>query len=293
MSEKKKGLGRGLSALFGDDETAPLASPQMPTGSATRTLPLAQLEPCPFQPRRNFESQALNELAESLKKHGVLQPLLVRPLEDKPGQYQIVAGERRWRAAQRAKLHELPVVIRDLSDKSVLEIGLIENLQRENLQPLEEADTYKKLIDEHEYTQEELSEIIGKSRAHIANMMRLLVLPDSVKAFLMTGKMTAGHARALITLDNPLPLAERVVKEGLSVRATEELAAASEGKKPSAKKTAVPAKPQPNLRALEDKMSLALGSRFSIKSKPNGTGVIQIAYSSLDQFDDLLRRLGK
>lgn len=293
MSEhKKKGLGRGLSALFGDDDVAPIAAPQMPSGSAPRTIPVAQLEPCPFQPRRNFESQALNELAESLKKHGVLQPLLVRPLSEKPGHYQIVAGERRWRAAQRAKLHELPVVIRDLSDKAVLEIALIENLQRENLQPLEEAETYKKLVEEHEYTQEELSEIIGKSRAHIANMMRLLALPNSVKALLMTGKLTAGHARALVPLDNPLPLAEQVVRDGLSVRATEELAAASAGKKASAKKT-VAQKVQPNIRALEEKMSLILGCKMNVKSKPNGTGTIELKYTSLDQFDELLRRLGQ
>ncbi len=293
MSEKKKGLGRGLSALFGDDDvTAPLASPQLPSGAAQRTVPLAQLEPCPFQPRRNFESQALNELAESLKKHGVLQPLLVRPLSEKPGHYQIVAGERRWRAAQRAKLHELPVVIRDLSDKAVLEIALIENLQRENLQPLEEAETYKKLVEEHEYTQEELAEIIGKSRAHIANMMRLLALPNGVKAMLMTGKLTAGHARALVPLDNPQALAERVVKEGLSVRATEELAAGAESKKPSVKKTAAQ-KVQPNISALEDKMTKLLGVKTVIKSKPNGTGSLELHYASLDQFDELLRRLGQ
>jgi ParB family chromosome partitioning protein len=293
---RKKGLGRGLSALFGDDETAADTTPRASGSATSRVVQLAQLAPCPFQPRRNFDNASLNELSESLKTHGVLQPLLVRPHPSKQGHFEIVAGERRWRAAQKAKLHEMPVVVRELTDREVLEIGLIENLQRENLQPLEEAETYRRLIEEHDYLQEDLAQVIGKSRSHIANMMRLMTLPDGVKAHLMTGKMTAGHARALIGLTQAVPLAERIVREGLSVREAERLATDAA----NAEAVQNPKKPQTrvqlrtaNVRALEDKIANLLGWRVFMRAKRDGSGQVVIPYKSLDQLDELLRRLGQ
>lgn len=290
----KKGLGRGLSALFGDDEealaTTADTTSHTPNAVTTRVVPVSHLEPCPFQPRRHFDSQSLGELAESLKAHGVLQPLLVRPNARKPGTYEIVAGERRWRASQKAGLHELPVVVRELSDRAVLEIGLIENLQRDNLQPLEEAETYKRLVEEHDYTQDDLAQVIGRSRSHIANMMRLLALPDAIKSYLMTGKITAGHARALLTASDPAALAARIVREGLSVRETERLAglAAVERKDKTPQSTLRNA----NIGALEDKIANLLGWRVKLDAKKDGSGKVVIAYKSLDQLDELLRRFG-
>lgn len=297
MTPSKKGLGRGLSALFGDDEVASPDAAITPSGTAlgpSRVVALSQLEPCPFQPRRNFDNQSLNELAESLKAHGVLQPLLVRPHPAKAGMFEIVAGERRWRAAQRVPLHDLPVVTRELTDRQVLEIALIENLQRENLQPLEEADTYKRLIDEHTYTQEDLAQIIGKSRSHIANMMRLLTLPDAVKAHLLTGKLTAGHARALVAAARPEALADQVVREGLSVRETEKLAALQSANPAKAKKTAESnTLRSANVRALEERLATMLGWKVSVDAKKDGSGKIVIPYKNLDQLDALLGRLGQ
>lgn len=292
----KKGLGRGLSALFGDEDSvqpdAVVAPAQNAPSSGSRVVPLSSLEPCPFQPRRNFDNNALAELAESLKTHGVLQPLLVRPSPQKQGHYQIVAGERRWRAAQRAGLHDMPVVIRHFDDRAVLEIGLIENLQRENLQPVEEAETYKKLLEDHSYTQEDLSKVIGKSRSHIANMLRLLALPPGVQALLMTGKLSAGHGRALVGLDNAQELAELIVRRGLSVREAEELAAKSNesSSKPKRKSAALR---NANIRALEEKISSQLGWKVSLEAKKSGSGKIVIPYKSLDQLDALLRRFGQ
>ena len=291
----KKGLGRGLSALFGDEEIVHedgAANVAQNVASGSRLVPLSSLEPCPFQPRRNFDNASLAELGESMKSHGVLQPLLVRPSPHNANKFQIIAGERRWRAAQRANLHELPVVVRDFDDRSVLEIGLIENLQRENLQPIEEAETYKKLLDEHNYTQEDLSRVIGKSRSHIANMLRLLALPAGVQALLMTGKLTAGHGRALVGLENAQELAEDIARRGLSVREAEQLAAKANAASGKTKRKSAALK-NANIRALEEKLSHQIGWKVSLDAKKNGSGKIVIPYKNLDQLDALLRRFGQ
>src|SRR5690606_4316356 len=213
----KRGLGRGLSALMADVD---LSTPDLPDRSM---IPIEQITANPDQPRRQFKPEALSELADSLKSRGVLQPLIVRPHPKDQGLYQIVAGERRWRAAQMAQLHELPVIIRDLSDAEVLEVAIIENIQRADLNAMEEAASFRQLMDRFGHTQERLAEALNKSRSHIANLLRLLTLPDSVQDYVKDGRLTAGHARALITADNAATLARRVIDGGLSVRETEDL----------------------------------------------------------------------
>jgi ParB family chromosome partitioning protein len=219
--ETKRGLGRGLSALLGDSGATPAAGASRPQ----RHLPIGQLEPSPLQPRRHFDPDELESLAESIRSNGILQPLLVRVHPTRPGMHEIVAGERRWRAAQIAKLHEVPVLERQISDREVLELAIVENVQRNDLSALEEAQGYRRLIDEFARSQEDLARQVGKSRAHIANTLRLLKLPDAVQALLQAGKLSAGHARALLAAADPEALAQRVIALGLSVRQTEALAA--------------------------------------------------------------------
>lgn len=309
---KKRGLGRGLDALFQDakreeaafepklkrgaefPETAQeiksgrTGNPVANLGEAPRKIAVEKLTPGKFQPRLRFDESAIDQLAESIAIHGVLQPLLVRPLSG--GRYEIIAGERRWRAAQKAQVHELPVVIRELSDTETLEIALIENLQREDLSAIEEAEGYQRLMDEFGHTQEMLSRQLGKSRSHVANTLRLLKLPESVRGLIQNGKLSAGHARALVGAKNPLELAQVIVKRDLSVRETERLVKkATEGKLPKKKKPAFVQK-DVDILALEEKMTALLGMRVSIEQQAQG-GSISVAFKTLDQLDDVLARL--
>ncbi|MBF0393896.1 MAG: ParB/RepB/Spo0J family partition protein [Alphaproteobacteria bacterium] len=284
-------LGRGLSALLGDapDEDAVAtveAAPRSP-----RSLPVEQLRPGRFQPRRLFDEAAIAELVESVREKGVLQPLLVRPLPE-PDTYEIIAGERRWRAAQMARLHEVPVVVREFDDRETLEVSLVENLQREDLTPLEEAEGYRRLMDEFAHTQEDLGRAVGKSRSHVANMMRLLALPDPVKDMLDRGALSMGHARALLGAADAVGLAAQVATKGLSVRQTERLAR-EEGAKPkgAARPRGVEAK-DPDTAALERDLSNLLGLEVSIKFHGKG-GELTIHYGNLEQLDDVLHRLSQ
>lgn len=292
LNPKSRGLGRGLSALFDDDENEDYESTStgMSEGNtglkaARVTLPIEQLQPGEYQPRKEFAPQAIDELAASIKKHGVLQPLLVRKLSSTET-YEIIAGERRWRASQIAGIHEVPVVIKDLDDAVTLEIALIENLQREDLNPLEEADAYKKLMEAFDHTQESLAETLGKSRSHVANTMRLLNLPDTIKPYVLTGKLSAGHARALLNADDPEKLAEEIIKGELSVRETEKRAKTGSSSKSKASK---PSKDVDTL-ALEKEMTQRLGTKVEISLGAKG-GKLTINYNNFDQLDDFLHRL--
>lgn len=282
---RKRGLGRGLSALLGD-ESEDYAS--LDRVRLTKTVPIEFLQPGSAQPRRHFDDAAIAALVESVREKGILQPLLVRRHPEQTNMYEIVAGERRWRAAQRAGLAEIPVVIKELDDSEALEIALIENVQREDLTAIEEAQGYRRLMDEFDHTQEALSRAIGKSRSHIANLLRLLTLPDSVQAMVNDGSLSAGHARALINTEAPSVWAQLVVSRGLSVRQTESLVKKSTGG--SAPKAAAPLGRDPNIVALENDLSQMLGLRVSIKTKGEG-GTLDIVYESLEQLDDVLHRL--
>ena len=294
VDSKKRGLGRGLNALFEDEEGVyPQADPDGQTpGTERLMLGLDQLEPGTYQPRRNFNDESLKELAESISVHGVLQPLVVRKKPGFDGTFEIIAGERRWRASQIAQLHEVPVIIKELNDEQALEIALIENLQREDLNPIDEARGYKQLVEEFCHTQEKAAAILGKSRSHVANMMRLLMLPSKVLEMLKDGKLTMGHARTLITADDPEALAKMIVEQGLSVRAAEQLAADfAAGKAVKGKKKAKAAKDVDTV-ALEEEVSNSLGMKVTIDVKGNkGGGMMKIQYKSLDQLDEVLHRL--
>ncbi len=296
---RKRGLGMGLSALLGtpdDDLAQALDGAEMPAraeAGAIPTLPVAQLEPSPFQPREHFDKDELEALAESIRAHGIMQPLVVRPAPGEARLYQIIAGERRWRAAQIAGLHEVPVVIRALSDTDALQIALIENLQRQDLSPFEEATAYRRLIDEFGCTQEALAGVLGKSRAHIANCMRLLNLPSTVRRHVEEGRLSAGHARALLGADDPGSLASIAIGNDMSVRETEELV--REAARIAAGEDAAIKQPKPrdaNIVALEEELGSHLGLRVDIKPKGRGqSGIISLRYSTLDQLDDVLTRL--
>ncbi|MCB1681110.1 MAG: ParB/RepB/Spo0J family partition protein [Rhodospirillales bacterium] len=295
---KARGLGRGLNALFEDEEEAyaPIDDIDDPPGRERRVVGIDEVSPGPQQPRKHFDSQALEELALSIREHGILQPLLVR--EGSAG-YEIIAGERRWRAAQIAQLHEVPVIILDLDDIEALKIALIENLQREDLDPIEEAAGYQKLLDTYGQTQEELAKSVGKSRSHIANMIRLLALPDSVQGQVSEGKLSMGHARTLITAENPEALADEIIRGGLSVRQAEKLAAESSGRvqqersrKSSGGSGGAPAKKKDaDTLALENDMSNMLGMRVAINTTDGASGHVTIEFKSLDQLDEVLHRL--
>lgn len=299
MTQKPKGLGRGLNALFEDEEHTRFdeTSAEKPLGTGRTVLGLDQLEASRFQPRKIFDNATIEELAESIKQHGILQPLLVRKSPDYPTRYEIIAGERRWRAAQKARVHDIPVIIKDLSDEDALEIALIENLQREDLNPVDEAMSYKRLMDEHGYTQEKLAQVLGKSRPYIANMVRLLGLSDVVLGYLERGDISTGHARALVTSDNQDVLARHIVEQKLSVRETEKLVA---GHAVEADNTGVPHKPSPDKKtytkdtdtlALENEISNRLGMRLQINSKDGRSGQIVIDFKTLEQLDELLGKL--
>lgn len=289
--DKKRGLGRGLSALMADVTEAEQVARES-SEAGVRQLPIEQIKPNPDQPRKSFTTNELEELSQSIQTHGVIQPLVVRELD---GAYQIVAGERRWRAAQMAQLHELPVVVRSYNDTEVLEIAVIENVQREDLNPVEEAMGYRQLMDKFGHTQEKMAEALGKSRSHIANVLRLLQLPKGVIAMLEGGELSAGHARALITAPDPLGLARHVVKNGLSVRETEKLAkkpAFAGGNDAEKATTGKPSEKDADTRALESDLMGALNMKVSLQHKPGQeSGQITLHYKSLEQLDDLCRKL--
>ena len=281
---KKRGLGRGLSALLGDktDEYASLDRVRL-----TKSVPIEILHPGAAQPRRHFNDDAIAALVDSVREKGVLQPLLVRRHPAKTNAYEIVAGERRWRAAQKAGLTEVPVVIKELDDSEALELALIENIQREDLTAIEEAAGYQRLMDEFGHTQEDLSHVIGKSRSHIANLLRLLTLPESVQHMVDDGRLSASHARALVSTEEPAVWAELVVARGLNVRQIEQMVKKSSTK--PAKKVASAVR-DPNILALESDLSQLLGLKVSIKTKGE-RGKIDFAYETLEQLDDVLHRL--
>lgn len=297
LNPKNRGLGRGLDAIFGEDhpdsesaEDTMSANDIIDDDLKRRVMPIEWLKPCNFQPRKYFNEDALGDLAKSIAMHGIIQPLVVRPVLDAENQYEIIAGERRWRAAQMVQLHEVPVTLQYLDDDAVLEIALIENLQREDLTPIEEAQALQKLMDDYGHTQEKLSVTIGKSRSAIANMLRLLTLPQSVQNMVENGDLSAGHARSLVGNDNAEVLAKQIVSDNLSVRDVEGMV---KGKKPVSKKTSKKDKGV-NTVALEEEMSRILGMSITIDSaKKSGQGMVKIAYKSLDQLDDVLRRLSK
>lgn len=293
LNIKKRGLGRGLNALFEDEEGVYPSVDEMghTPGRKRDMVGIELIEPGMSQPRRSFDEKALQDLADSIKAHGLLQPLLVRADKHRDGHYEIIAGERRWRAAQLAQLHEVPVVVLELSDVEALEIALIENLQREDLNPIEEAMGYQKLLEDFGHTQEQLAKALGKSRSHIANMVRLLVLPPSVQGYLKDGKMSSGHARALITSDNPEALAQEVVEKGLNVRQTEALASDMAGKPPSktVQKTKMPK--DSDTLALEKELSDTLGMSVLIDTNDGVQGQVRIQFRDLDQLDEVIARL--
>jgi len=290
--DPKRRLGRGLSALLGD-EGADHASLEQVRGQ--RSVPVDKLRPGKAQPRRNFDADDLAELVASVREKGVLQPILVRRDPAGGDGWEIVAGERRWRAAQQAQLHEVPVVIRELSDRDALEIALIENLQRESLTPIEEAAAYQRLIDEYHHTQDVLAKAIGKSRSHVANTLRLLALPTEVRGLVDAGKLSAGHARALIGTDNPAALARDVVSRGLNVRQVEELVRRRRAPAPFGRKAGRPAAgaKDADTLALERSLASLLGLRVEMRLQGKGTqgGSLVIHYDTLDQLDDVLQRL--
>ena len=279
---QKKGLGRGLSSLMGDVEI-PLN--ETSNKSSDTRIPISKLRANPLQPRRLFNKESINELAASIKSKGLVQPILVRPSEKNPGDYEIIAGERRWRAAQIAQLHEMPAVIKNLNDVESLEIAIIENVQRSDLTVIEEAAGYKKLIESYGHTQEQLSEIVGKSRSHVANIMRLLTLPQSIQDMITEGKISAGHARAIMNSAFPEKLAEKIVTENLSVREAESIA--KHGKN-QIKKVRLK---DPDTMDLENSLSQKLGLNVEINHKGNKGGYIKIDYKNLDQLGLVTKKL--
>lgn len=297
MTERKverRGLGRGLSALMSDVRLSPeVDGVNGQQGVAESELPIENLIPNPRQPRRDYEPSALEELASSIRRKGILQPLIVRPTSD-PDRFEIVAGERRWRAAQTVPLHRIPVIIRDLDDTEVLEVAIIENIQRADLNAIEEASAYRQLMDRFGHTQEKLSEALSKSRSHIANLLRLLTLPEEVQAHLRHGRLTAGHARALINAVNPVEIAAKVISRGLSVRETEVLARSIGATKPrSARPTeGRGADKDADTRAIEGDLSANLGMAVSINHEPGGErGRLTVTYNTLADLDLLCRAL--
>lgn len=285
--KQRMGLGRGLSALFGE---AAAEEEQTERVRLTRLLPIDQLRPGQYQPRRKFDEDEMRALVDSVRERGVLQPLLVRKDESSPPgapTYEIIAGERRWRASQLAGLHEVPVLVRSLTDREALEIALIENIQRQDLTPIEEAEGYSRLMAEFSHTQEDLAQAVGKSRSHVANMLRLLALPPQLKLQVQDGILSMGHARALLTAQDPVALAQEVVRQGLNVRQTEQLVKASAAAPPAAK---VPKIKSPDTAALEREVSNALGLKVRLTSEGQ-KGSLVIHYKNLDQLDGVLTRI--
>ncbi|MEM9575616.1 MAG: ParB/RepB/Spo0J family partition protein [Pseudomonadota bacterium] len=288
--DRKRGLGRGLSALMSDvaeTEAVVSAGP----AAAERTLPIEQIAPNPDQPRKRFADGDLDDLTASIREKGVIQPLIVRQVGD--AAFEIVAGERRWRAAQRAQLHELPVVVREFTDVEVLEVAIIENIQRADLNPIEEAAGYRQLMDRFGHTQEKMAEALGKSRSHIANLLRLLHLPDAVLEMVRQGTLSAGHARALIPAEDPLKLAQQIIKGALSVRAAEALVKKERpGQGTETPRQRTSPEKDADTKALEGDLSATLGMRVAINHKPGQEGgQMTLTYKSLEELDELCRLL--
>lgn len=326
MKKSKSALGMGLSALFSEDDTTVIENESTEANIASqisedlseeanpndrmraRLLDVNMLVPGKFQPRGYFDEDKLNELVRSIKENGVIQPILVRT-EDTEGRYQIIAGERRWRACKQAGLEKIPAVIKELSDREALEVALVENIQRQSLTPIEEAEGYKKLLEEFSYTQEKLASNLGKSRSHISNMLRLLNLPDEIKDIINTGALSMGHARALVNAENPIELAYKIIEEGLSVRETEKYAAGS-GKKGGGA-NAAPVKPKlepsvqntpstnnapsrekdPDLVIIENSLSNSMGMKVTIDDTDEG-GKVTLYFNNLSELDKILQKLG-
>jgi ParB family chromosome partitioning protein len=281
-------LGRGLAALIGDVGTE--SSAERPRGQ--RRAPTTSLRPNARNPRRMFSEDELDELTASLRERGMIQPIVARPVRGAPDAYEIIAGERRWRAAQRAGLHEVPVVIIEATDEESLQLAIIENVQRADLNPLEEAEGYRALMEDFSHTQDDIAKMVGKSRSHVANTLRLLKLPPSIRAYIFKGKLDAGHARMLVGQPNAEKLAEEIVARGLNVRQVEEIArqeSGRNGKSPSRKRSA---EKNADTLALEKRMSDALGLVVSIDDRGE-SGVVSIRYRNLEQLDDLAQRLEK
>lgn len=292
MTVVRKGLGRGLSALMDEldaapAEAAPASDPSAPRAAAT-VLPITLIDPNSRQPRRRFDAAAMAELADSIRVKGVLQPLLVRPMAG--GRYEIVAGERRWRAAQMAGLHEVPVLVKNLVELDAFEAAIIENVQRADLNPMEEAQGYQRLVRDFGHTQEMVSAAVGKARSHVANLLRLLDLPESVQALVRDGQLSLGHAKAVLASEEPEALAQRIVAEGLTVRAAEAAAKAGKASAQRAVPRRASAARNADVAALEAHLSEALGLKVVIEGQ--GTrGVVKLAYSDLDQLDLIIGKL--
>ncbi len=280
MKKKENRLGRGLSALLGDKPD------DAPTDNTLRQVPIEQLSANPHQPRKRFPDIELKELSRSIMEKGIIQPILVRLSSE--GGYQIIAGERRWRAAQLAQQHSVPVLVRDMDDAEVLQIAIIENIQREELNPIEEARAYRRLQDEFGQKQEDVARLVGKSRSHITNLMRLLSLPALVLTMVEEGKISAGHARTLIGADDPLALARKIVKKGLNVRQAEALQ--KKGIR-AAGQASARSKKDADTCALEKRLGEALGLKIDIRHHENGHGTMRIGYKTLEQLDEICNRL--
>ena len=296
-TKKQRGLGRGLSALMADVREDQEQAAVDPEKRADMIVPIEVVHPNPDQPRRAFDLEKLEDLARSIEEKGIIQPLIVRPDPGHQGHYQIVAGERRWRAAQKAQLHDVPVLVRDFDDTEVLEVAIIENIQRADLNPVEEAAGYSQLMEKFGHTQEKLAEVLGKSRSHIANSVRLLTLPEPVQTYLRDGRLSSGHARALVTADDPSTLAAQVVRKGLSVRETEKLAkraadGSNNSQKPRKKGAGTSTEKDADTRALEGDLSAGLGMNVVLNHPPGQeNGQMVISYDSLEQLDTLCRLL--
>ncbi|HWH21695.1 MAG TPA: ParB/RepB/Spo0J family partition protein [Allosphingosinicella sp.] len=285
LRRRPSGLGRGLSSLLGEvAQEAPVTGGG--SGRGAQMLPVASLEPHPGQPRRHFDDESLSELAASIRTRGLIQPIVVRPRGDR---YQIVAGERRWRAAQKARLHEVPVIVREFDDTETLEVAIVENIQRQDLNAIEEAEAYKRLIEEFGHTQEDVGKLVHKSRSHVANLLRLLDLPESVRRMVASGELSMGHARALIPANDPEALAADVVRRGLSVRDTEKLVKSGRPRKAGGGEIEYKGS-HADIDALERQLGDMLGLKVGISHKPSG-GTVTLAYSTLDQLDMICQRL--
>jgi ParB family chromosome partitioning protein len=285
--EARSRLGRGLASLIGDvgGEAAHLERPR-----AQRKVPIEYLKPNPRNPRRAFSESELQELSDSIRQHGVIQPIAVRPVKGTPDRYEIIAGERRWRASQMAGLHEVPIVPLDVSDSDALELAIIENVQREDLNAMEEAQGYHALANEFKRTQDDIAKIVGKSRSHVANMMRLTKLPDEVQAHIVSGELSAGHARALLAVPDPIATAKRIIAEGLNVRQVETLVHEIGGSTPKLRNSRGALVKDPDTLALEKRVGDILGLSVKVDHKgPSGT--MHIKYRDLEQLDEILRRL--
>ena len=294
----RKRLGRGLAALMGEldqpmpaEAGKPVSQPKELRGE--QQVPIEEMRANPNNPRKHFSDAELEDLTNSIREHGIVQPILVRPIrnEDLGGaRYEIIAGERRWRAAQKARLHEVPVIVREVEDKQALELAIIENVQRSDLDAIEEALGYQQLVDEYDYSQNELAQVIGKSRSHVANTLRLLKLPKSVQEHISSGELSAGHARTLVTASDPDGLARQIIKQGLSVRQAEVLAQGKPESSPSSSPR-VAAEKSADIRALEDRLEARLGLKVDLRHGEKENGELRIKYRTLDQLDAVCRKL--